>query len=192
MIDPIDLFLETYEEARRASLPEEAEAMVLATATKEARPSARVVLYRGWYDGKLAFYTNYDSRKGLELEANPYASVVFFWKKIHKQVRIEGSVEKLPAQASDQYWASRHRGSQISGTISPQSRPIASLHALQTEAERLEEKLGDQPIPRPENWGGFGIKPERMEFWSLGNYRMHERVLFILEGQRWTRSFLAP
>jgi pyridoxamine 5'-phosphate oxidase len=179
------------DEARAAGVLEP-EAMALATATAQGVPSVRFVLCRGIDDEGVRFFTNYDSRKALELDSNPRASVGFFWASFKRQVRIEGTVGRLGAVDSDAYFQSRPRGNQISACVSPQSRVIASLEDLRRQQVELEAKLAGAPVPRPANWGGYGLVASRVELWTAGADRLHDRRLFERRGAEWLETRLAP
>jgi pyridoxamine 5'-phosphate oxidase len=190
--DPIATLWAWLQEARAAGDPIP-EAMTLATATPDGRPSARMVLLRGQSDdGMLRFFTGYDSRKGNELADNPRAALVLHWKLLGRQVRVEGRVQRLSAAESDAYFASRPKDSQLAAAVSPQSAVIESLPALERERLALREHLGDQPVPRPERWGGFGLVPEVVELWRSSDVRMHERRRFIRSADGWFIEWLAP
>lgn len=191
--DPIATLRAWLEEARAAGEPEP-EAMTLATATADGRPSARIVFLRGRLDdGVLRFFTGYGSRKGRELAESPWAAVVLHWKAIRRQVRVEGRVHRLPAAESDAYFAQRARDSQLAASVSPQSAPIESLAALERERRALAERLGTAPVPRPEQWGGYGLVPEAVELWrSGGASRMHDRRRFVRSEGGWIVESLGP
>lgn len=189
--DPIATLLHWMNEAEAAGEPL-AEAMTLATATRDGVPSARMVLLRGISEGGLRFFTCYDSRKAVELDGNPRAALVFHWKSLTRQVRIEGAVERLSAEESDAYFASRPRGSQLSATVSPQSRPIPGLEGLERAREELDAQLGSAPVPRPANWGGYRLVPHTVELWIGGDFRLHDRFRFHRTAAGWTRERLAP
>jgi pyridoxamine 5'-phosphate oxidase len=176
--DPIATLVAWFEEAKALGLPEPA-SMVLATATPDGHPSARVVFFRGLSpEGALQFFTNYESRKASELEHNPRAALTFHWATLARQVRVEGSVARLPAAASDAYFAARPRLSQIGAWVSPQSRPIASLDELVVRRAEREAAFAGGPVPRPPFWGGYGLMPTRVELWTGGEGRFHDRRLF--------------
>jgi len=158
----------------------EPNAMTLATVDAHGRPSARIVLLKGVDAGGLTFFTNYQSRKGRELSANPHASLLFFWPVLQRQVRFEGQVQVLGAQASDAYFHSRPLGSRIGAWASPQSQPI-SRDTLQTRWQQLSKELGDAP-QRPAHWGGYRLLPQRVEFWQGRPSRMHDRLVFECGG----------
>lgn len=154
------------------------DSMTLATATKEGRPSARIVLFKGFYKDQFVFYTNYTSRKGKELLDNPYASLVFHWGMPERQVRVEGRIEALPRNESCNYWDSRPRGSQLSALASNQSQVIPDRASLQRKAHELDTKYSGSSIPCPEFWGGFSLLPETIEFWEGRINRMHDRIVY--------------
>lgn len=191
--DPIATLHAWRAEARAAGEPEP-DAMTLATVGADGRPSARVVLLRGRTDdGVLRFFTGYDSRKGLELAASPWAALVLHWKALSRQVRVEGPVHRLLADESDAYFAQRPRDSQLAAAVSPQSAVIDALEALERERQALDERLAGGPVPRPERWGGFGLHPHVVELWRSGQARMHERRRFTrVDGGGWVLERLAP
>lgn len=164
----------------------------LATADAAGRPSVRMVLLRGLDERGFVFHTNYDSRKGRDLDANPYASLCFHWPTIEEQIRVEGPVERLPQDESDAYFAGRPRGSQIGAWASAQSEVLDSRATLEQRIQAMEARFHGQPVPRPRFWGGFRIKPERVEFWYGRSDRLHERVLYTREGNGWRIDRLYP
>jgi pyridoxamine 5'-phosphate oxidase len=166
--------------------------MVLATASEEKRPSARVVLMKGYDEEGFIFYTNYQGRKGMELNSNPSAALLFFWQVLDRQVRIEGKVEKVSARESDDYFHSRPFGSRVSATISPQSRVIPDRECLINKRKELIEMHPDQKIKRPDYWGGFRLVPDYFEFWQAGEDRLHYRTVYELKGGKWDKYLLAP
>ena len=191
--DPFQQFTIWYDEAVAARLPEP-EAMTLSTATLEGRPSARIVLLRGYDERGFCFFSNYFSQKGKELAANPHAAVTFHWVELERQVRIAGRVEKVTAAESDAYFQSRPRQSRIGAWSSPQSNVIPSRDALEQFFDDYQERYSDvTAIPRPEHWGGYRVIPERIEFWQGRPNRLHDRLCFtrIDQGQ-WTLQRLAP
>jgi pyridoxamine-phosphate oxidase len=190
--DPLRQFEKWFDEAVKAQLPE-ANAMTLATANVDFKPSARIVLLKGIEDGSFIFFTNYESRKGKELLWNPYATLLFFWNELHRQVRIEGRVKKISAGESDKYFHSRPHGSQLGAVISPQSRVIESRNFLEEKLILAEKEFSGKEIPRPEHWGGYRVIPQTIEFWQGRSSRLHDRILFTLTDQeKWTLERLAP
>ena len=172
--------------------PEEPTAMVIATASAENRPSARVVLMKGFDEQGFVFYSNYTGRKGRELESNPRAALLFYWQVPGRQVRIEGKVSKVSAKESDAYFNSRPFGSRLSATISPQSEIIPDREFLVKKRRELIKKHPDQNIKRPDFWGGFRLVPEYFEFWQAGEHRLHHRTVYELKDGKWDKYLLAP
>jgi pyridoxamine 5'-phosphate oxidase len=170
----------------------EPSAMCLSTVGPDGRPSARFVLLRGLSAQGLTFYTNYGSRKGKELEANPFACATFWWGGLERQVRVEGRVERVPPEQSDAYFHSRPRGSQIASAASPQSQIVASREELEQAVEELAGRFPEGEIPRPEHWGGYLLSPDRFEFWQGRPARLHDRVVYLLESGHWVQHRLAP
>ncbi|WP_350181267.1 pyridoxamine 5'-phosphate oxidase [Phaeodactylibacter sp.] len=191
--NPVHQFQQWFEEALNAEVPEP-NAMTLSTATASGVPSARIVLLKGVTDGGFVFYTNYNSRKGQELQANPHAALTFLWHELQRQVRIEGSVELLAAEESARYFQSRPKGSQIGAWASPQSTQIESRELLEEKVKQLEQEYAEaDALPRPEHWGGYRVVPHRIEFWQGRSSRLHDRILYNLEkGGDWALSRLAP
>ncbi len=189
--NPIQQFKIWFEEALQAKL-NEPNAMTLATADKNGKPSARIVLLKGLEENGFIFYTNYWSRKGANIAENPHAALVFFWGDLERQVRVEGEISKISGELSSAYFNSRPLGSKIGATISPQSKVIASREELELACKALEEKHKDGIIPRPENWGGYILKPNYIEFWQGRSSRLHDRLRFKLENNVWTLERLAP
>lgn len=175
-----------------ASEIDEVNAMTLATATKAGIPSARIVLLKGYDSNGFVFFTNYNSHKGQELLDNPYAALVFFWKELERQVRIEGLVERVSESESDEYFNSRPEGSRIGAWASPQSTVIHDRSVIESNVDALTQQYTGQPIPRPAHWGGYRVKPQVIEFWQGRSSRLHDRFKFTATGDTWKRERLAP
>jgi pyridoxamine 5'-phosphate oxidase len=193
-VDPnaIRQFERWFDEAMKAGVSEP-DAMTLATATPDGRPSARVVLLRGVDDRGFVFFTNYDSRKGRELAANPWAALVLFWHELERQVRVEGQVRRVSVQESDHYFQSRPAGSRIGAWASPQSEVIKSRESLEIQCQELEKSFEDGTIARPPNWGGLRLVPETIEFWQGRPSRLHDRLRYTRREQsKWLVERLAP
>jgi len=191
IIDPLDTLVAWYDEAVQAGELEPA-AMTLATATIDGRPSARIVLFRGVTSGRIRFFTNYQSQKGRELDANPHAAVVLFWPKLQRQARFEGVVARLSGEESDAYFEARPRGHRLQAWASPQSQPIESLDEIRARHLELTAAHEGQEVPRPAYWGGFGLTPERAELWIQGGDRLHQRRSFTRVAAGWAEQLLAP
>ncbi len=189
--DPIALFDAWYAEAKTAEI-NDPDAMALATATPDSRPSVRVVLLKGFGPAGFAFYTNADSRKGEELAGNPHAALLFHWKALRRQVRIEGLVVEVSPDEADTYFATRGRDSQIGAWASDQSRPLDARETFEARCEDVTRRFEGSEIPRPPRWTGFRVKPERIEFWTDRPHRLHERRVFVREGDGWTEGLLYP
>lgn len=191
--DAVQQFRVWLDEALAAKV-EEPTAFTLSTVAATGQPSSRVVLLKGLPDDAgFVFYTNYDSRKGRELAADPLAALNFFWPALERQVRVEGRMEKAPEAMSTEYFQSRPRSSQLGAWASPQSQVIGSREELEAREVAMAEKFGAQaPLPRPENWGGYILRPTRVEFWQGRPSRLHDRIVYELEGSAWKRSRLAP
>jgi pyridoxamine 5'-phosphate oxidase len=186
--------LATWIDEARARGVEHPDAMALATATPDGVPSVRVVLCRGLDDDSLRFFTNYDSRKGRELDANPHAAVVFHWRELGRQVRVEGEVSRASAEVSDAYFASRPRGNRIASCVSPQSQPIESWEELQRKYVALTKKLEGQDVERPLHWGGYTLRAKAVELWVADPVRLHECIRYERTGAggAWAGSRRAP
>ena len=188
--DPLVQFGRWFEAASAVvRLPE---AMALATATASGRPSLRMVLCKGFDADGFVFTTDFGSRKAQELAANPWAAVVFHWDPLGRQVRLEGPVEKLGQEASDAAFAARARGAQISATASNQSRPIASRRVLDEKVAAVATRFDGRPVPRPEDWGGYRLRPACYEFWQSRDDRLHDRLRYVRKGNGWRIERLQP
>jgi pyridoxamine 5'-phosphate oxidase len=190
-IDPFSLFDSWYAEAR-ASEPNDSNAMAVATADAAGRPSVRMVLLKGHDARGFVFYTNFESRKAAELLENPYAALLFHWKSLRRQVRIEGAVSRVSDAEGDAYFATRSRDSQLGAWASDQSRPLESRALFETRYREMVDRFADQPVPRPPYWSGFRVAPERIEFWLDREHRLHERRLFVRDGDGWREGMLYP
>ena len=191
MTDPLQLFDEWFAEAR-ASEPNDPEAMTLATADEARQPSARIVLLKGHGPDGFVFYTNQQSRKADELAGNPRAALLFHWKSLRRQVRIEGSVGRVSDEDADAYFASRARDSQLGAWASDQSRPLESRATFEERFDRVKAKYEGHDVPRPPHWGGYRVVPERIEFWLDRPHRLHERRLFTRGTDGWSEGLLYP
>ncbi|GJM34417.1 MAG: pyridoxine/pyridoxamine 5'-phosphate oxidase [Saprospiraceae bacterium] len=192
LVDPFKQFKSWMDQAIEANVFEPT-AMTLATCTTEGRPAARTVLLKGVDEKGFLFFTNYHSRKGRELTDHPYAAILFFWKELQRQVRIEGRVEKITPEASTAYFQSRPKGSQIGAWASPQSEIIANREILEAEVKKLEKQYESaEALPRPEHWGGYRVVPDLIEFWQGRSSRLHDRLQYQLLGDDWVIKRLAP
>jgi pyridoxamine 5'-phosphate oxidase len=189
--DPVVQFGHWFEQAEQSGLLEP-HAMTLATATPDGRPSARMVLLRGFDERGFCFYTNYESRKAAELAANPRAALVFWWAELERQVRIEGTVERTSRAESEAYFASRPPGSQLSAAASPQSRVIADRAVIERRVAELATAVPDGPVPLPDFWGGYRLAHEVVEFWQGRPNRLHDRLRYRRAGETWRIERLAP
>ena len=188
--DPLEQFARWFDEAVNAQMPT-VNAMTLATVSAAGRPSARIVLLKGVDDGGFVFFTNYKSRKGRELTANPAAALLFYWIELEREVRIEGRVEKISEQESDEYFASRPLGSRHAAIASPQSKVVPDRAALEALFAEAEQDHGDETL-RPAHWGGYRLLPAAIEFWQGRANRLHDRVLYTLHSRGWKIERLAP
>jgi pyridoxamine 5'-phosphate oxidase len=189
--DPHALFEEWLAEAR-LSEPNDPTAMALATADGEGRPSARMVLLKGHDARGFVFYTNLDSQKGGELAANPRAALLFHWKSLRRQVRVEGPVAPMSEAEANAYFASRARESQLGAWASDQSRPLDRRETFEARYQEMVSRFEGQDVPRPPRWSGWRVMPERIEFWSDRAFRLHERRLFTRSGDGWDEGLLYP
>jgi len=189
--DPIKQFQVWFNDAVAAKLPLP-EAMTLATATPDGKPSARMVLLKQVDHDGFVFFTNYHSAKAEQLDANPYAALVFYWSQLDRQVRVEGSVVRTSAQESQEYFRTRPRESQIGAWASAQSQAISSRAALEQRAQELEAMYSDREVDCPDYWGGYRLHPERIEFWKSRIGRLHDRILYQRDATGWTITRLAP
>jgi pyridoxamine 5'-phosphate oxidase len=189
--DPLRQFAAWFEEAGQAGV-RAPEAVVLATASAAGAPSARMVLLKQFDERGFVIFTNYESRKALELSENPRAALLFYWDPLGRQVRIEGPAHRISSEESAAYVRTRPRGSQLSALASPQSRPIASREALEARVAELTAKYRGQELPVPETWGGFRVAPESFEFWQHREDRLHDRLLYTRRGDEWVLERVAP
>lgn len=190
--NPIKQFDSWFNEAIAANVIEP-NAMTLATATTDGRPSARIVLLKDYNPDGFSFYTNYLSRKGREIAKNPMGAVTFFWPELERQVRIEGTIEKLSKVQSDRYFNSRPKGSQISAVVSPQSQEIGSRGELDSRMVKMENEYKDKEVPKPAHWGGYILKPRLIEFWQGRPSRLHDRIVYKkVDNKNWKKVRLAP
>lgn len=189
--NPMEQFATWMEEAVNAQILDPY-AMCLSTVDTHGKPSSRIVYWRDVDDDGFVLYTNYNSRKGIEIAANPYVSLNFHWSELDRQIRIEGPIKKVSTEMSDTYWATRPRESRIGAWASAQSRIISSPDQLQNSVKELQEKYTDDEIPRPDHWGGYVIHPERLEFWQGRPSRLHDRFVYIKSGVGWTMEQLSP
>lgn len=189
--DPIAQFIRWLDDARGLQIPNY-EAMALATADADGRPAVRFVLLKGIDQRGFVFFTDTRSRKGRELRANPRASLAFYWQPNGRQVRVEGSVEEVPASEADEYWSTRPRQSQLAASASFQSAPLRSRASLLARVARLATKQRGREIPRPHGWLGFRLCPDAIEFWTHREHRLHDREIYVRHGNNWRWGRLQP
>jgi pyridoxamine 5'-phosphate oxidase len=190
-LDPFLQFTRWWKEAVGSDITE-VNAMTLATCSKEGMPSARTVLLKDYDKSGFVFFSNYESRKAKDIDENPQASLLFFWKELERQVRIEGRIEKVDATESDSYFHSRPEGSRIGAWASPQSRVVSSRDVIEENVRRYQAAFEQAPIPRPPHWGGYRVIPVHIEFWQGRPSRLHDRILYSIEADSWKISRLAP
>ena len=190
--DPLEIVSTWIDQAIEAKVNEPT-AVIVGTATPEGRPSMRTVLLKEVLEGRFVFYSNYDSRKGKQIAANPHVALTFLWHEFERQIHIEGTIERLPAAESDAYFAMRPYKSRVGARISPQSQPIPSREYIMMRFAAESLRFVGREVPRPENWGGFAVTPSRIEFWQGRDSRLHDRFLYELqEDGTWSLERLAP
>lgn len=190
-INPIDQMQYWIDDAIAAGYFQ-ANSMALSTVSSEGKPSSRIVLLKELNDEGLVFYTNYQSQKGQELAEHPFACALFYWDQLERQIRVEGSISKIAVERSDAYFSSRPKASQLGAAVSPQSQEIEGPGFLQEEFNKLCEQYAEADIPRPESWGGYCLKPEKIEFWQGRPSRLHDRFVYVQDGENWKTKVLAP
>ena len=191
MTDPFILFDQWYAEARTSEI-NDSNAMTIATANASGQPSARMVLLKGHGPDGFVFYTNQQSRKAGDISENPQAAILFHWKSLRRQIRIEGSLSRVPDSTADAYFATRSRDSQLGAWASDQSRPLDSRETFETRYGEMSDKFAGRNVPRPPHWSGYCLIPARFEFWQDREHRLHERRTFVRKGEGWTEGLLYP
>ncbi len=189
--DPIQQFSKWWDEAMNSEI-DEVNAMTLATADAAGKPSARIVLLKGFDENGFVFFTNYNSHKAEDIAANPFVSLVFFWKELERQVRVEGIISKVPSEDSDTYFNSRPVGSRIGAWASPQSKVIVSREIIEEKVQELEKSFENKAIERPPHWGGYVVSPQLIEFWQGRPSRLHDRIQYTKAENAWKIERLAP
>lgn len=191
MTDPFALFDQWFTDARESEI-NDSNAMTIATADASGQPSARMVLLKGHGPDGFVFYTNQQSRKAGDIAKNPQAAILFHWKSLRRQIRIEGSLSPVPERMADDYFATRSRDSQLGAWASDQSRPLDSRETFEGRFEAMTERFAGGDVPRPPHWSGYCLIPDRFEFWQDGAHRLHERRTFVRNGQDWIEGLLYP
>ena len=191
MTEPFSLFDQWYAEARASEI-NDSNAMTIATADARGRPSARMVLLKGHGPEGFIFYTNQQSRKATDINENPQAAILFHWKSLRRQIRIEGSLSPVPAAVADDYFATRSRDSQLGAWASDQSHPLESRALFEVRYAEMAERFASGDVPRPPHWSGYCLVPARFEFWQDQAHRLHERRTFVRDGADWTEGLLYP
>lgn len=191
MAEPIGQFSIWWDEAVESQI-DEVNAMTLATANKDGRPSARIVLLKGFDEKGFVFFTNYQSAKGKEIMENPRVTLLFFWKELERQVKIEGTISKISDAENDEYFNSRPEQSKIGAWTSPQSQPIENREWLESNWKKYAEEFNGKTVPRPPHWGGYIVVPDLMEFWQGRPGRLHDRIVYTKENGKWKIGRVAP